>query len=185
MLGLKTIKINNSPHDCLVIEYFEKSKLYVPVEDIRLISKFGDSKTVVSLDKLGASNWVKRRSSVKNKIRDLANTLIAIAAKRSMIKGQKFFIDYNKLDNFAKGFNFEETEDQLATLEEVYRDLSSGKLMDRFVCGDVGFGKTEIALRASSIITDNNFNVLLIAPTTLLARQHFNTFKKRFSETKM
>ena len=83
-VGLKTIKINNSPHDCLVIEYFENSKLYVPVEDIRLISKFGDSKTVVSLDKLGSSNWIKRRSSVKNKIRDLANTLIAIAAKRSM-----------------------------------------------------------------------------------------------------
>ena len=99
-----------------------------------------------------------------------------------MINGQKFFIDYNKLANFAKGFNFQETEDQLATLEEVYRDLSSGKLMDRLVCGDVGFGKTEIALRASSIVTDNNFNVLLIAPTTLLARQHFNTFKKRFRE---
>ena len=105
-----------------------------------------------------------------------------MAAKRSVINGQKFFIDYNKLANFAKGFNFQETEDQFATLEEVYRDLSSGKLMDRLVCGDVGFGKTEIALRASSIVTDNNFNVLLIAPTTLLARQHFNTFKKRFSE---
>ena len=99
-----------------------------------------------------------------------------------MINGQKFFIDYNKLANFAKGFNFQETEDQLATLEEVYRDLSSGKLMDRLVCGDVGFGKTEIALRASSVVTDNNYNVLLIAPTTLLARQHFNTFKKRFRE---
>ena len=102
--------------------------------------------------------------------------------KDHVINGQKFFIDHNKLANFAKGFNFQETEDQLATLEEVYRDLSSGKLMDRLVCGDVGFGKTEIALRASSIVTDNNSNVLLIAPTTLLARQHFNTFKKRFRE---
>ena len=179
-LGLKTIKINNSPHDCLIIEYLENSKLYVPVEDIRLISKFGDSKGVVSLDKLGSSNWIKRRTLVKNKIRDLANNLIALAAKRLIIKGKKLSIDYNKLENFAKGFNFEETEDQLATLEEVYRDLASGKLMDRLVCGDVGFGKTEIALRASSIVTDNKYNVLLIAPTTLLARQHYNTFKKRF-----
>ncbi len=180
-LGLKTIKINNSPHDCLIIEYLDNSKLYVPVEDIRLVSKFGDSKGLVSLDKLGASNWIKRRTSVKKKIRDLANNLIALAAKRAVIKGQKFSIDYNKLESFSKGFNFEETEDQLATLEEVYRDLSSGRLMDRLVCGDVGFGKTEIALRATSIVADNKYNVLLIAPTTLLARQHFDTFKKRFN----
>ena len=86
--GLKTIQINNSPHDCLVIEYLGNSKLYVPVEDIRLISKFGDSKNLVSLDRLGSSNWIKRRSSVKNKIRDLANNLIALAAKRSVINGQ-------------------------------------------------------------------------------------------------
>ena len=180
-LGLSTIKINNSPHDCLIIEYLYNSKLYVPVEDIRLISKFGDSRGVVSLDKLGGSNWIKRRTSVKKKIKDLAYNLIAIAAKRSVIKGKKLSIDYNKLESFAKGFSFEETEDQSATLEEVYRDISSGKLMDRLVCGDVGFGKTEIALRASSIVADNKLNVLVIAPTTLLARQHFNTFKKRFN----
>ena len=179
-LGLKTIKINNSPHDCLIIEYLDNSKLYVPVEDIRLISKFGESKGIITLDKLGSSNWIKRRSSVKNKIRDLANNLIAMAAKRSVVKGKSFTIDYNKIADFSKGFDYQETEDQLATLEEVYRDLSSGKLMDRLVCGDVGFGKTEIALRASAIVVDNNFNVLLIAPTTLLARQHYNTFKKRF-----
>ena len=118
--GLKTIQINNSPHDCLVIQYLGNSKLYVPVEDIRLISKFGDSKNLVNLDRLGSSNWIKRSSSVKNKIRDLANNLIGLAAKRSLINGQKFFIDHNKLVNFAKGFNFQETEDQLATLEEVY-----------------------------------------------------------------
>ncbi|MDC3023889.1 transcription-repair coupling factor [Alphaproteobacteria bacterium] len=179
-LGLKTIKINNSPHDCLIIEYLDNSKLYVPVEDIRLISKFGESKGVITLDKLGSSNWIKRRSSVKNKIRDLASNLIALAAKRAVVKGKNFNIDYNKIAEFSKGFDYQETEDQLATLEEVYRDLSSGKLMDRLVCGDVGFGKTEIALRASAIVVDNNCNVLLIAPTTLLARQHYNTFNKRF-----
>ncbi|MBF96325.1 MAG: Transcription-repair-coupling factor [Alphaproteobacteria bacterium MarineAlpha9_Bin4] len=181
-LGLKTIKINNSPHDCLIIEYLEKSKLYVPVEDIRLISKFGDSRENIILDRLGASSWLKRKSNVKEKIRDLANTLITVAAKRASLKGIKFEIDYNKLATFSKSFIFNETDDQLATLDEVYRDLGSGKLMDRLVCGDVGFGKTEIALRASFIVTDNNFSVLLVAPTTLLARQHFITFKKRFKE---
>ncbi len=179
-LGLKTIKINNSPHDCLVIEYLEKSKLYVPVEDIRLISKFGEANENILLDKLGSGSWEKKRSNVKKRIRDLANSLITIAAKRSTMKGLKLKINQNKLENFSKSFNFIETDDQLATLDEVYKDLCSGKLMDRLVCGDVGFGKTEIALRASAVVTDNNFTVLIIAPTTLLARQHFSTFQKRF-----
>ena len=96
------------------------------------------------------------------------------------MKGIKFEVDYNKLETFAKNFNFTETDDQLATLDEVYRDLCSGKLMDRLVCGDVGFGKTEIALRAASIVTDNDYSVLIIAPTTLLVRLHHTTFKKRF-----
>ena len=179
-LGLKTISINNSPHDCLIIEYQEKSKLYVPVEDIRLISKFGEARASISLDKLGASSWEKRKFSVTKKIKELANSLITLAAKRSTLKGKKYEISYSKLDDFSKGFNFAETDDQLASLNEVYKDLSSGKLMDRLVCGDVGFGKTEIALRAACIVANNNSNVLVIAPTTLLARQHYNTFKKRF-----
>ena len=181
-IGLKTIIINNSPHDCLVIEYLEKAKLYVPVEDIRLISKFGDSKNNIALDKLGASNWSKKKLNVKKRIKDLANNLIMVAANRASAKGIKFKIDYDNLLEFSKNFKFSETEDQLATLEEVYHDLNSDKLMDRLVCGDVGFGKTEIALRATAIVTDNDYNVLIIAPTTLLARQHFTTFKKRFSE---
>ena len=105
-----------------------------------------------------------------------------VAANRASAKGIKFKIDYDKLLEFSKNFKFSETEDQLATLEEVYHDLNSDKLMDRLVCGDVGFGKTEIALRATAIVTDNDYNVLIIAPTTLLARQHFTTFKKRFDE---
>jgi len=181
-LGLKTIKINNSPHDCLVIEYLEKSKLYVPVEDIRLLSKFGDAKDNTSLDRLGAGSWNKRKLSVKKRIRDLANNLIILAAKRAALKGLIFNIDEHKLQEFSKNFYFTETDDQLATLEEVYRDLSSGKLMDRLVCGDVGFGKTEIALRSAFISVDNNYTVILIAPTTLLARQHFQTFQKRFEK---
>ena len=156
--------------------------MYVPVEDIRLISKFGESSINSSLDRLGASSWIKRSTKVKKKIRDLANNLISIAAERSILKGAKLDIDYNKLAVFAKEFNFTETDDQLASLDEVYKDLASGKLMDRLICGDVGFGKTEIALRAAFIATYNNFNVILIAPTTLLARQHYLTFKKRFNK---
>ena len=98
------------------------------------------------------------------------------------MKGLIFNINEYKLQEFSKNFHFNETDDQLATLEEVYRDLSSGKLMDRLVCGDVGFGKTEIALRSAFISVDNNYTVILIAPTTLLARQHFQTFQKRFEK---
>ncbi len=179
-LGLKTISILEKPHDCLVIEYLNESKLYVPVENINLISKYGSSLSHVELDKLGSQSWNKRKSAVKNKIRDLANTLITNAAKRNLHKSKKMDINNINLDHFSKEFSYIETEDQLATLTEVYKDLSSGYLMDRLVCGDVGFGKTEIALRATFVVTQNELNTLVIVPSTLLARQHYETFKKRF-----
>ena len=178
--GLKTISILEKPHDCLVIEYLNKSKLYVPVENINLISKYGSSLSNVELDKLGSSSWSRRKSNVKKKIRDLASALITTAAKRNLHKTKRLNINKIKLEVFAREFGYIETDDQNATLEEVFRDLSSEKLMDRLVCGDVGFGKTEVALRASFIISDNDLLSLVVVPSTLLAKQHFETFRKRF-----
>ncbi len=179
-LGLKTISILEKPHDCLVVEYLNESKLYVPVENINLISKYGSSLSMVELDKLGSSSWNRRKSLVKTKIRDLANSLITLAAKRNSHKARKMIINETKLEAFSKEFGYIETDDQVATLTEVYRDLSSQRLMDRLICGDVGFGKTEIALRASFVIADNNLLTLIVVPSTLLAKQHYETFSKRF-----
>ena len=179
-LGLKTIKIDNLPHDCLVIEYLNNSKLYLPVENINLISKYGDADKNVTLDKLGQNKWASKKNNVKNKIRDLASSLIAQAAKRDMVVSNKMLIDANKLSSFNRGFQFNETQDQISCLEEVYKDLKVSKPMDRLICGDVGFGKTEIALRASYIVSSNGFKIVIIVPTTLLANQHYKTFKQRF-----
>ena len=179
-LGLKTIQIAHMPHDCLVIEYLNASKLYIPVENINVISKYGDSGKNVTLDKLGSKTWDKKRNSVKKKIRDLANALIVEAAKRDMSSSVKVTINYKDLAKFEEGFKFNETDDQLNSLEEVYADILSGRSMDRLVCGDVGFGKTEIALRTSFIMSNNHLKTIVIVPTTLLANQHFKTFKSRF-----
>ena len=179
-LGLKTIQIANMPHDCLVIEYLNASKLYIPVENINIVSKYGDSGKNVTLDKLGSKSWDKKRNSVKKKIRDLANALIVEAAKRDSSSSVKVTINYKDLAKFEEGFKFNETQDQLNSLEEVYTDILSGKSMDRLVCGDVGFGKTEIALRTSFIMSNNHLKTIVIVPTTLLANQHLKTFQSRF-----
>ncbi len=163
----------------MVIEYLNNAKLYLPVENINLISKYGSSEKNIQLDKLGQNSWNTRKNSVKKKIKDLANSLISIAAKREMARTYKMNVDHIKLQEFARGFKFNETEDQITCLNEVFNDLSSAKPMDRLICGDVGFGKTEIALRASFISSLNNFKVLIIAPTTLLANQHYKNFKER------
>ena len=180
-LGLKAILIDDLPHDCMVLEYLNKAKLYLPVENINLISKYGNSDKNVSLDKLGHSNWDAKKKSVKKKIRDLASSLISIAAKRDIAKSIKMNIDNIKLQEFERGFKFNETADQTACLTEVFNDLKSLKPMDRLICGDVGFGKTEIALRACFITSINNLKSIIIVPTTLLANQHFKNFKERFS----
>jgi len=180
--GLKTIQIADMPHDCLIIEYLESSKLYIPVENINMISKYGDSSKNITLDKLGSNNWNKRKNTVRKKIRDLANNLITQAAKRKILSAEKIEIDYDALNDFEKGFKFNETEDQISSLNEVYKDLTSGNPMDRLICGDVGFGKTEIALRATFLMSCNNLKTVIVVPTTLLAKQHYNTFKERFNQ---
>ena len=180
-LGLETIKISTAPHDCVKIEYKEGSILYLPVENIDLLSKYGYSDYNIELDRLGKNNWQKRKQNVKKRIKELASSLINSAAKRKLSKAPKIIFNRDLMDSFSNGFPYEETDDQLSTLDEIFKDLESGYPMDRLICGDVGFGKTEIALRTAFAVAYSGYQVALIAPTTLLTQQHFNNFLNRFT----
>ena len=178
--GFKSIFADKIPHDCLIIEYAGGDKLFLPIENLNVLSKYGQE--FGELDKLGSLAWQNKRSKAKKRIKEMAHALIAVAAKRYLNKGtihNKEMFSWNK---FCSGFQFEETEDQNLAILEILKDLSSGTPMDRLICGDVGFGKTEIALRASMIVSNDGYQVAILAPTTLLARQHYETFKNRFKE---
>jgi transcription-repair coupling factor (superfamily II helicase) len=185
--GLETLAINKTQHDFILIEYRDGDKLYVPVENIELISRFGAEEEGVELDKLGGLNWQERTAKIKKRIKDIAADLIKIAAERE-VKTASVFERTGAFDEFCARFPYTETEDQLFAIDEVLNDLNSGKPMDRLICGDVGFGKTEVALRAAFNVVQNNTEqkreqVAVICPTTLLCRQHFNTFTERFAGT--
>ena len=179
-IGLKAIEAGGAPHDCVEIEY-AGGKLYLPVENIELLSRYGSENAGVQLDKLGGVAWQAKKSKLKKRIRDMAEELIRIAAARLLSKAEPVELPSGAYEEFAARFPYEETEDQLAAIEAVYDDLTSGKVMDRLVCGDVGFGKTEVALRAAFLVALSGKQVAVVVPTTLLARQHFKTFKERFS----
>ncbi len=178
--GLKTISAVGAPHDCLELHYHGGDKLFLPVENIELLSRYGTEGSHVLLDRLGGSAWQARKAKIKKKLLDMAGKLIDIAAKRALRKAPVLEVNEEMWDEFAARFPFEETEDQLTTIDTVRADLASGKPMDRLVCGDVGFGKTEVALRASFIAAMNGVQTAIVAPTTLLARQHFQSFQERF-----
>lgn len=178
--GLKTITAMGAPHDCLELKYHGGDKLYLPVENIELLSRFGGEDSVAELDRLGGTAWQARKAKIKKKLLDIAEKLISIAAKRVLRKAPVFEVANEQWDEFCARFPFDETEDQLNTIETVRDDLASGSPMDRLVCGDVGFGKTEVALRGSFIAAMSGVQVAVIAPTTLLARQHFQNFTQRF-----
>jgi transcription-repair coupling factor (superfamily II helicase) len=179
-VGLKTIEVTGAPHDCLEIHYAAEAKLYLPVENIELLSRFGSDETEVQLDRLGGGAWQARKAKMKQRLRDMAEALIKIAAARALRKAPAVTPPEGAWDEFRARFPYEETEDQLAAIEAVLDDLASGKPMDRLVCGDVGFGKTEVALRAAFITALAGKQVAVVVPTTLLARQHFKTFRTRF-----
>ncbi len=178
--GLNTITAAGAPHDCLELHYHGGDKLFLPVENIELLSRYGTEGSHAALDKLGGTSWQSRKAKIKQKLLDIAGHLIGIAAKRALRKAQVLEVSQEQWDEFSARFPYEETEDQLTTIETVRDDLGSGKPMDRLVCGDVGFGKTEVALRASFVAAMNGVQVAIVAPTTLLARQHYNGFKERF-----
>jgi transcription-repair coupling factor (superfamily II helicase) len=180
-IGLQSIPVGQSPHDCVALEYAGGDKLYVPVENIDVLSRYGSDAEFVGLDRLGGEGWQKRKSRLKERIRAIAHELLKTAALRALRTAPVLQTDagYNQ---FVEGFPWQETEDQEAAIEDVLGDLAEGKPMDRLVCGDVGFGKTEVALRAAFVAAMAGQQVAVIAPTTLLARQHYTNFSERFAQ---
>jgi transcription-repair coupling factor (superfamily II helicase) len=179
-VGLQTIEAGGAPHDCLELHYAENAKLYLPVENIELLSRYGSEEAGVQLDRLGGAGWQTRKARLKNRIREMAGELIKIAAARLLREAPRLTVAHGMYEEFCAGFPYDETEDQETVINTVLDDLGSGKPMDRLVCGDVGFGKTEVALRAAFIAAMNGKQVAVIVPTTLLSRQHFKTFTDRF-----
>ncbi|QNM83415.1 transcription-repair coupling factor [Sphingomonas sabuli] len=177
--GLTQIPVSKTPHDCVAIEYAGGDRLYLPVENIELLSRYGSESDGVSLDRLGGEAWQRRRSRMKERIREIAGELIKVAAMRATRSAPVAEPD-SAFPQFVDRFPYEETEDQDRAIEEVLGDLEAGKPMDRLVCGDVGFGKTEVALRAAFVMAMSGLQVALICPTTLLARQHYSNFVDRF-----
>ena len=180
--GLKTLSILESDHDCIEIRYLNNDKLFIPVENIELLSKYGGSTTVI-LDRLGASSWQLRKANAKNKIKDIAGTLIKTAAERLLRTAHSFKTQEPYYSNFVKEFEHNETDDQTRSISDILHDLNKGSPMDRLVCGDVGYGKTEVAVRAAFNVAMEGFQVAILVPTTLLCRQHYETFTKRFKSS--
>ena len=179
-VGLRTIEAAGAPHACLELRYADDAKLYLPVENIDLLSRYGSEGSDAQLDKLGGVAWQMRKAKLKKRLLDMAGSLIRIAAERMTRHAQVLVTQEGLYDEFAARFPYDETEDQLTAIEAVREDLGAGRPMDRLVCGDVGFGKTEVALRAAFIAAMNGVQVAVVVPTTLLARQHFKTFSERF-----
>ncbi len=178
--GLMQIPVAKAPHDCVALSYAGGDKLYVPVENIDVLSRYGSESEGVALDRLGGEAWQRRKSRMKERIREIAGELIATAALRALKPGEVMEPDAGAFAEFVNRFPYQETDDQDRAISEVVDDLAAGKPMDRLVVGDVGFGKTEVALRAAFIAAMAGQQVALVCPTTLLARQHFSNFVERF-----
>lgn len=179
--GLKTLDIQQAPHDCLELMYAGESKLYLPVENIDLLTRYGSDSEGAQLDRLGGAGWQARKAKAKERLRAMAEGLIALAAKRALRETEAVTPPPGLFAEFCARFPYEETDDQLNAIGDVLEDLGKGVPMDRLICGDVGFGKTEVALRAAFVVAMTGQQVAIVAPTTLLARQHFKTFTERFA----
>ncbi|MEM8789176.1 MAG: transcription-repair coupling factor [Pseudomonadota bacterium] len=176
--GLETITAAGAPHECIALEYAGGDRLFLPVENIELLSRYGHEEGL--LDRLGGGAWQAKKAKLKERIRDMADRLIRIAAERALRSGTVMTPVEGAWDAFCARFPYQETDDQLAAIEDVVTDLAGGTPMDRLICGDVGFGKTEVALRAAFIAAMSGHQVAVVAPTTLLARQHAHAFAERF-----
>ncbi|MEX0311123.1 MAG: transcription-repair coupling factor, partial [Tateyamaria sp.] len=176
--GMEVVTAAGAAHECLLLEYAEKSKLYLPVENIELLSKYGHEEGL--LDRLGGGAWQAKKAKLKERIREMADRLIRIAAERALRKAPILEPPPGMWDAFAARFPYQETDDQLNAIASVMDDLTAGQPMDRLICGDVGFGKTEVAMRAAFVAAMSGVQVAIIAPTTLLARQHYKSFAERF-----
>ncbi|MGH6694643.1 transcription-repair coupling factor [Sphingopyxis sp.] len=177
--GLTQIPVGSSPHDCVALTYSGGDKLYVPVENLDVLSRYGGESDGVGLDKLGGEAWQRRKARMKERIREIAGELLATAAQRALRSGELLAQDA-AYPAFADRFPYQETDDQDRAIGDVLADMASGRPMDRLVCGDVGFGKTEVALRAAFVAAMAGVQVAVVVPTTLLARQHYTNFVERF-----
>jgi transcription-repair coupling factor (superfamily II helicase) len=179
--GLETIDAGGAPHDCLRVVYDGNDRLFVPVENMDVLSRYGAEDSAAQLDRLGGAGWQARKARVRERIKAIAGDLIKIAAERELRKGIAMAPPEGLFDEFAARFPYDETVDQRNAIEDVLVDLGSGRPMDRLVCGDVGFGKTEVALRAAFVAVMAGHQAAVVVPTTLLARQHYRTFAERFA----
>ncbi|MEE8498923.1 MAG: DEAD/DEAH box helicase, partial [Kiloniellales bacterium] len=179
--GLVALEVDGAPHDCLKVIYQGGDRLFVPVENIEVLSRFGSEGAEVELDRLGGANWQARKARVKRRLKTMADRLIKVAAKRAMHAADRLEPPAGLYDEFAARFPYPETEDQDRAIEDTLEDLAAGRPMDRLICGDVGFGKTEVALRAAFIAVMEGKQVAVVVPTTLLCRQHYGTFCERFA----
>jgi len=181
--GLVTMDVGEGETEFLLIEYADENKLYVPVAQLHVISRYaGGPPESAPLHRLGSDQWERAKRKAAAQVRDTAAELLNLYAMRAARQGHKFEIRPHDLEAFAEGFGFEETPDQAAAINAVIEDMRSGKPMDRLVCGDVGFGKTEVALRAAFVAVADGRQVAVLAPTTLLAEQHYQTFSNRFAD---
>jgi len=178
--GLTQIPVQQAPHDCVALSYAGGDKLYVPVENLEVLSRYGSSEEAATLDRLGGEAWQRRKAKMKERIREIAGELIATAAKRALRPADIAETDPGSYPVFVDRFPFQETDDQDRAIGDVLEDLAAGKPMDRLVVGDVGFGKTEVALRAAFVAAMAGMQVAVVCPTTLLARQHYTNFVQRF-----
>jgi transcription-repair coupling factor (superfamily II helicase) len=177
--GLVSIPVGQSPHDCVWLIYAGGDKLFVPVENLDVLSRYGGESEGVPLDKLGGEAWQRRKARMKERIREIAGELLATAAARALRPADIAHADAT-YPEFVDRFPYAETDDQDRAIGDVLADLAAGRPMDRLVCGDVGFGKTEVALRAAFVAAMAGMQVAVICPTTLLARQHYSNFAERF-----
>ena len=181
--GLVTLSIDDQDHEFLQLDYADAAKVYVPVTNLHLISRYsGGDPDLAPLHKLGTDAWNKAKRKALEQIHDVAAELLHIQARRSSKPGISFEVDQSLYMQFASGFAYEETLDQANAIEATLHDMQQAKPMDRLVCGDVGFGKTEVAMRAAFVAVQNNRQVAILVPTTLLAQQHYDSFKDRFAD---
>jgi transcription-repair coupling factor (superfamily II helicase) len=178
--GLKTIEVLDAPHDCLEIHYAGGDRLFLPAENLDLLTRYGTEDTAVDLDRLGGVGWQSRKARLKRRVLEIAEELLRVAAARKLRDAPRLSAPEGAFEEFCARFPYHETDDQRDAIVAVLDDLAAGRPMDRLVCGDVGFGKTEVALRAAFATAASGRQVAVVVPTTLLARQHFRTFSERF-----
>ncbi len=176
--GIETITALGAPHACLALDYAESARLYLPVENLDLLSRYGHEEG--ELDRLGGGAWQAKKARLRQRIRDIADRLMKVAAERALRKAPVFDTPHGAWEEFSARFPYQETDDQLSAIADVMGDLEKGAPMDRLIVGDVGFGKTEVAMRAAFAAALSGRQVAVICPTTLLARQHYRTFADRF-----